>query len=104
MKLELDLNELLGFEYDSDGEPIGKKDFRGEVAQIAANVLLQELRAGIVKDVREKVSEIIESEVRVTVARAMEGPIQKTSPWGEKQGQPVTILEMIRTSLEAFLS
>src|SRR3982751_1277384 len=105
MKLELDLNELLGFEYDSEtGEAIGHKDFRNEVVSMAAGALIGEYRNDLKGEVREKVGEIVLDEIRGIVREVMAGPIQQCTPWGEKKGEPASILEMVRTSLETFLS
>lgn len=104
MKIELDLDQMMGFEYDGDGEPVGQKDFRREVVAVAAAQLLDELRADAKNEVRVQVAEVVADEVRAIVAKAMEGPIQKRTSWGEKVGEPQTILEMVRTSIEAFLS
>lgn len=104
MKIELDLDQMLGFEYDSEGEPIGQKDFRREVVQAAATQLVVEIRKDAVTEARAKVGEIVEDEIRDIVRKAMEGPIQQRTPWGESKGTPQTILEMVRTNLEAFLS
>lgn len=104
MKIELDLDQMLGFEYDGEGEPVGQKDFRNEVVIAAANMLIGEYRHEIKGEVRKQVSDVIESEIRGIVTEAMAGPIQKMTAWGEKVGTPMTILEMVRTELEKFLS
>jgi len=105
MKLELDLNELLGFEYDEEtGEPIGQKNFRNEVVSMAAGALIGEYRNDLKAEVREKVGEVVLEEIRETVRTVMAEPIQQRTPWGERKGEPATILEMVRMSLESFLS
>lgn len=104
MKLELDLNQLLGMEYDEEGEAVGQRDLRGEVVQMAANVLIKEMRVDAAKEIREKISTVVMDEIRGIVREVMAKPIQKRTAWGEKDGQPMSILEMVRTNLEAFLS
>lgn len=105
MKIELDLNQMLGFEFDEEtGEPIGQKDFRHEVAQAAAEKLLDEARREVLNEVRSKIGDVVTEEIRDVVREAMAGPIQQRTPWGETKGTPQTILEMVRTHLEAFLS
>lgn len=105
MKIELDLNQMLGFEYDEEtGEPIGQKDFRHEVVQAVAGKILDQTRSNVAAQAAATVNETIQSEIRDIVRAAMEDPIQKRTPWGERQGEPQTILEMVRTSLEKFLS
>lgn len=105
MKIELDLNQMLGFEVDEEtGEPIGQKDFRNEVANVAAAQLIGEYRNDIKAEVRAKIGDVVTEEIRDVVREAMAGPIQQRTPWGETKGTPQTILEMVRTHLEAFLS
>jgi len=104
MKIELDLDRMLGFEYDEEGELIGQKDFRAEVVASAAAQLVGEYRNDLKAEVREKVGDVVLDEIRGIVREAMAGEIQQRTPWGEKKGNPQTILEMVRTSLEAFLS
>jgi hypothetical protein len=104
MKLELDLNQLLGMEYDEEGEAVGRRDLRGEVVQMAANVLIKEMRVDAAKEIRETVSTVVLDEIRDIVREVMAQPIQQRTPWGEKQGVPMSVLEMVRTNLEGFLS
>jgi len=104
MKLELDLNQLLGIEYDEEGEAVGQRDLRGEVVQQAAAALIKEVRDEAKKETREKVGEAVLDEIRGIVSEVMAQPIQQRTPWGEKKGEPLSILEMVRIELEAFLS
>jgi hypothetical protein len=105
MKIELDLNQMLGFEVDEEtGEPIGQKDFRNEVAHVVATTLIAEARTEVMNEVRSKIGDVVTEEIRDVVREAMAGPIQQRTPWGESKGTPQTILEMVRTSLEAFLA
>lgn len=103
-KIELDLDQMLGFEYDAEGEAIGRKDFRREVVQAAAAQLIGEYRNDIKAEVRAEIGDVVTGEIREIVRKAMEGPIQQRTPWGESKGEPQTILEMVRTHLAAFLS
>lgn len=104
MKIELDLDQMLGFEYDNEGEPVGQKDFRNEVVIAAATQLVTEIRKDAVTEARAKVGEIVDDEIRSIVRKAMEGQIQQRTPWGESKGEPQTILEMVRTHLATFLA
>jgi hypothetical protein len=104
MKLELDLNQLLGMEYDEEGEAVGRRDLRGEVVQMAANVLIKEVRVDAAQEIREKVNTVVMDEIRGIVREVMSKPIQQRTSWGEKKGEPMSILEMVRTELEEFLS
>lgn len=104
MKLELDLNQLLGMEYDDEGEAVGQRDLRREVVQMAAGALVTEIRSEVTKEIREKVSTVVLDEIRGIVSEVMAQPIQQRTSWGEKKGEPMSILEMVRTELEAFLN
>ncbi|MEV6897491.1 hypothetical protein [Amycolatopsis sp. NPDC051372] len=104
MKLELDLNQLLGMEYDEDGEPVGRRQLRDEVVAIAAATLVKEVRDDAKRSVRENVESTVRDEIGAIVRKALSKPIQQMSSWGERKGEPTTVLELVRTQLEAFLS
>jgi len=104
MKIELDLNTILGFEYDEDGEPVGRRELRGELVAMMARTLLSDVRNQAVEEVRAAVSEQVRSEVSKVIQNAMAQPIQQTTPWGERKGESTTVLELIRLQIEAFLS
>jgi hypothetical protein len=104
MKVELDLNTLLGFEYDEDGEPIGRRELRGELVALMARTLMSDMRNEAMADVRAAVHEQVRDEVKKVVQEAMAKPIQQTTTWGEPKGEPTTVLELIRLQIEAFLS
>jgi len=105
MKIEIDLNDL-GFSYDEEGDPAGAATLQDLVVQEVARLLLQ--GTNLPRLVREKVEERVQQEVdekvAELVAEAVQKPIQRTNPYGEKRGEPVTLLEMIGESLEAYLN
>jgi flagellar biosynthesis/type III secretory pathway protein FliH len=104
VKIELDLNQLIGVQYDNEGEEIGNRSLREEVVSEISRVLIKDTLRDVRNDVAGVVKEVVQSQIAATVTAAMEKPIQTTSQWGEKQGAPMSLLELIRTQLEAFLN
>lgn len=107
MKVEIDLSDL-GFVYDEDGDPVGKATLQDAVIQEAARQVVadidREARQEIGRVTREVVSAQVNALVVEHVQQVMSQPIQRTTGWGEKQGEPVSILELIRVELEKFLT
>lgn len=97
----------LGMHYDEDGDPVGRQSFEEAVIEAAAVKMLADSKEAR-HDLRERVSRIRDEELRAAlgaeVQAAMDLPIQRTSHWGETEGGPVTIRELIRLELEKFLS
>lgn len=104
MKIEIDLNDVLGINYDEDGEAVGRRDLRDEVVQRISATLLSEICAETKVAVREKVDAVVADQVRAVIMTAMAQTIQRTTAWGEKKGEPTTVLELVRLKLEAFLN
>lgn len=107
MKIEIDLANL-GFHYDLDGDPIGNRTIEEAIVQTAAGAIVHNLTDKIERqltaDIRDKVASTIDAVLVARITEVIEQPIQQTSPWGERQGEPVTIREMIRTRLEKWLT
>lgn len=97
----------LGMRYDVDGDPVGRQSFEDAVIEAAAAKMLADTTETR-RELRERVARIRDEEIRSAIAKqvrdAMDQPVQKTSQWGEPQGDPVTIRELIRLELEQFLS
>ncbi|ALY10837.1 hypothetical protein WILDE_53 [Arthrobacter phage Wilde] len=108
MKIEIDLAQL-GFEgYDEDGEYIGGgASIKDLVVEAAAAKLVKHSDGQMQREVRERIDKLftteIEAKVKEKVAEAFDAPIQRTTPWGETKGEPTSVLEIIRESLEKFL-
>ena len=76
VKIELDLSDF-GFRFDPDN-PDANGSLTDLVVAEAARVLVDQIN--------------------------FDAPIQRTTGWNEKQGDPMSITEMIRVELERFLS
>lgn len=107
-KIEIDLADLglpTGFDYE-DGEPTGSLSLSDLIISAAVEKLLAANR-NIVKEIREQVNNAITKEidtnVRTYVQEAFDAPIQRTTSWGEAQGEPTTVRELIRTSIESYV-
>lgn len=97
----------LGMHYDEDGDPVGRQSFEDAVIEAAAVKLLADTKEAR-QALKERVQRIRDEELRAAIAgevrAAMDLPIQRTSHWGETKGEAVTIRELIRLELEAFLT
>lgn len=106
MKFEIDLGDLLN-EYDTD-ETHARDALRAEIVDRAATQLLTNLdpdeRHDIIRAVQRERQQIVHDRLVAQVTEALAQPIRRTSPWGESQGEPVTVLELIRQHLEKFLT
>lgn len=105
--VEIDLGKLGLVSYDEDGEPTGPADLREQIIERAAHKLLTEWDYDSKRAFRELVHQIRDEEIRshlaVVIRTALSEPIQRTSTWGEKRGEPVTVLDLIREELGKFL-
>lgn len=75
--------------YDEDGDPVGRQSFEDAVIEAAAVKLLADTKESK-HALKERVERIRDEELRAAIAgdvrAAMDLPIQRTSPWGEKKG------------------
>lgn len=102
-KIEIDLQDL-GFHYDLDGDPIGRKTLEDAVVEAAAARLAQTMRTDITKVINKAVTEQVQDLVRSRVEEVMAQPIRRTTAWGESEGPEVSIRELIWETLERFLT
>ena len=103
MKIEIDLNDL-GFTYDLDGDPIGRQTLTDAIVEAAAHLIVREIKDTLVKDIRQQVTAQVAEQVTTVVAEEMAKPIQRTTLWGEKQGEPTSVREMIRERIEKYMA
>lgn len=101
MKVEIDLGQL-GFLYGPDGEGEQGPGILGLIVEAAARKVLEGDRE-IKSKVVDTANQMIRERVAEMVQQAFDEPIQRTTLWGEEQGQPTTVRELIRLSLEDFL-
>jgi hypothetical protein len=103
-KIELNLNELLGMDYDEDGDPIGRRDLKAEIVGRAAELIVAEHRKEARDEVSERIGVVIDSEITTIVREVLAQPIQQRRSWGDKVGEPTSVLEIARTKLEGFFA
>ncbi|MEU0515616.1 hypothetical protein [Amycolatopsis sp. NPDC006125] len=103
MKVELDLNEMLGMQYDEDGDPVGQRELRDVIVSSAAEQLVREIRKEALRGILSKVDAVVQDEVRTIVQTALSQPIQRTTAWGEPQGEPTSVLEIVREHVGKYL-
>lgn len=107
MKIEIDLAELGLTGYDEDGNPVGPGNTLQDLIIEAAveriipkdRDLRYELKDKVDKTFTKRVNERVEE----LVEEAFDAPIQRMTSWGDKQGDPTTVRELIRESLESWL-
>ncbi|QWY82817.1 hypothetical protein PP641_gp077 [Arthrobacter phage SilentRX] len=108
-KIEIDLADLgLPTGRDFDGEPTGSSTLQDLIVRAAVDRLLSDTDHQVRADLREKVNnqynKEIQERVKALVEEAFTAPIQRTTRWGEKQGEPTTVREIIREGIEKFLT
>lgn len=107
-KIEIDLADLgLPTGRDFDGEPTGASTLQDLIVRAAVDRLLSDTDHQVRSELREKVNNAYNKEVKDRVAalvkEAFEAPVQRTTRWGEKEGEPTTVREIIREAIEKFL-
>jgi len=104
-KIEIDLADLgLPTGQDHEGEPYGSTSLTDLIVSAAVEKLVgHDLRHEVSEKVSKRISEEVDKRIKNEVELAFVAPIQRRSPWGDKQGPPTTVKEIIRESLEAFL-
>lgn len=109
VNVALNLDALFVEAADFDGDPVDVRSaMRAAVIEAAATKLvagfdheeLHEMR----HEVREMRKRLVQERLAAEVDAAFSEPVQRTSRWAEPKGEPVTIRELIRLELEAFLN
>lgn len=98
-KIEIDLSEL-----GMSGEGDFANELRAAVIQGAVRQLVNQMDKEAMHAIKVTVQSVVERQVAAKVREALEKPIQKTTRWGEAQGEPTSILEIVREELEQFMS
>lgn len=105
MKIEIDLEDVLTEHY-GDGDA-GRASMRAALEDRAASLILNQLTHDERHETRQRVqairNEMIREHLAAEVARAVEDPIRRTTPWGETQGEETTVRELVRQELEDYL-
>ena len=106
-KIEIDLADLgLPTGRDHEGEPYGSASLTDLIVTAAVEQLLgtsRDLRREVSEKVSDRINEEVNKRILVEVEAAFSAPIQRHAPWGDMQGEPTTVKEIIRESLEKFL-
>ena len=106
-KIEIDLADLGFNDFDDEGNPVGATTVQDLIISAAVDKLLAGQR-DLRNEVREKVGAAITKEiddsVKVLVQEAFDAPIQRTTTWGEKQGEPTSVRELIREAIERYVT
>lgn len=109
VNVALNLDALFVEPADYDGDPVDVRSaMRKAVIEAAAAKLvtgfdheeLHEMRTEV-RDLRKR---LVQERLAAEVDAAFSEPVQRTTRWAEPQGAPVTIRELIRLELEAFLN
>lgn len=109
VNLSIDLASLFVEPTELDGDPVDLRTaMRKAVVAAAADKLVAGFDADTLHEMREEIhrvrNELVRERLVIEVTAAMELPIQRTTRWGEKIGDPLTVLELIRMELETFLN
>jgi Asp-tRNA(Asn)/Glu-tRNA(Gln) amidotransferase B subunit len=109
INLALDLDSLFVEAPELDGDPVDVRSLmRNAVVQEAARQLLASGDTDWHRDAREAANrlrnELVREGIATEVEAAFNAPVQRTTRWGEKLGEPTTVRELIRLELEAFLN
>lgn len=108
-KIEIDLADLgLPTYQDSEGGLHGAQTLQDLIIDAASNKLLgtvdYEIRSDITEKFRVQYNAKIEDRVSELVSEAFDAPIQRTTRWGEAQGEVTTVKEIIRETIEKFMT
>lgn len=109
ISVSLDIDSLFVEPAELDGDPVDVRTLmRTAVVEAAAAKLVAGFNYEELHEMRQEVqrvrSEMVRERLAVEVAAAMDLPVQRTTRWGETQGEAVTVRELIRLELEAFLN
>jgi len=101
MKIEIDLADL-GFHYDEDGDAVRNKSLDDAIVSRAAEIVANHIirQHDLARALQAKADQLIGD----AITEALSKPIQRSSAWGEKKGEPTTVLEIVRERLEGFLN
>jgi len=108
VNVSLDIDRLFVEPTELDGDPVDVRSLmRAAVVEAAATKLMAGFDHEELHELRQEVqrvrSDMVRERLAAEVAAAMDLPVQRTTRWGEKKGEAVTIRELIRLELEAFL-
>lgn len=108
-KIEIDLADLgLPTGRDHEGEPTGAQTLQDLIINAAASRLLgdvdHQIKSDLLEKFRTEYNRKIEERVAELVTEAFDAPIQRTTRWGETEGEVTTVKEIIRETIEKFMN
>ena len=103
MKLSVEIDmATLGFEQDPEtGDMYPTSDLVGAVARILADRVSG---YDIKRAVEEKARELADERVSGIIAEVLSGPIQRTDRYGNSQGAPTTVREMVMDTVDKWMT
>jgi len=108
INVSLDIERLFVEPDDYDGDPQTVQAMMRKAVLDAAAEKLLATNENWGHDLRQEVdrlrNDIVRQRVTEEVDKALSAPVQRTTQWGEKRGEPTTVLELIRLHLEEFLN
>lgn len=105
-KIEIDLADLgLPTGQDHEGEPYGSTSLTDLIIEAAVQRLFREdsIQRDVLQKIEQRVGELVDEKVEALVTEAFAMPIQRTTRWGEKEGEPTSVLEIIRESVKKYV-
>lgn len=106
ISLSIDTDDLLP-SYNYDGEPDGPPEsLQALVIEAAARQIIrsENFDHDVKQAVKERIDDEVTSQVESLVKSVIEEPIQRTTAWGEHQGKPTTVREIVREHVEKWFS
>lgn len=109
VNVALNLDALFIEPTDYDGDPVDVRTaMRNAVVEAAATKLVAGFNHEELHELRQEVqrvrSELVRGRLADEVNLAFDLPIQRMTQWGEKRGEAISVRELIRLELEAFLN
>ncbi|QOP66840.1 hypothetical protein SEA_PUREGLOBE5_91 [Arthrobacter phage Pureglobe5] len=107
-KIEIDLRDLGLPTGEDEHGPTGSSTLQDLIINAAAEKLLggvdYQIRSDIQEKFRTEYNRKIQERVAELVQEAFDAPIQRTTRWGETQGEATTVKEIIRETIEKFMN
>lgn len=106
--VELDLDNAMGYEYDEDGEVVGRRDLAGTIVELASGQLLRSIDKGTRRVLTDRVAAItdqmIREQVSPLVAAALIRTTKRTNSFGEPIGDEQTLSDLIAAEAQKQLT
>ena len=94
-----------GYDYEGDAyEETGPADIRRDLATEVAKILARKLRDEMKAVVRDAVIEAARAQVADIITETMTAGFRKTNSYGEPQGAPITLREMVVNEVKGQLA